>query len=251
MPPRSLPPLPSAPTHSPSSFLPIDIHNRQSGSDPDLARGAGDRRPRGLAKDDNKRPRSNSTPPDSRIVHDRSLQPRTGFPPVSANNSRAWAMTRGSSTGNVSVDVNVQAQGLIQMGGKSATHFLANFNPLRRRNSDIHPGGFTPGRSTPSTPVDSPVIPRGSISDGRPPTRLRKNSYQRPRILFYHKHEPHYGFTNFSTHPVIYQGRKYPTSEHLFQSFKVWEVHRQKVCGSYLTEIYHSSSLIDLGWPNI
>ena len=134
-------------------------------------------------------------------------------------------MTRGSSTGNVSVDVNVQAQGLIQMGGKSATQFLANFNPLRRRNSDIHPGRFTPGRSSTSTPVDSPVIPRGPITDGRPPTRLRKNSYQRPRILFYHKHEPHYGFTNFSTHSVVYQGRTYPTSEHLFQSFKVWEIH--------------------------
>jgi len=228
MPPRSLPPLPplpSAPTHSPSSFLPIDIRSPHSGSDPDLSRGAGDRRPRGLTKDDNKRPRSNSTPPDSRIIYDRSLQPRTGFPPVSANNSRAWAMTRGSSTGNVSVDVNVQAQGLIQMGGKSATQFLANFNPLRRRNSDIHPGRFTPGRSSTSTPVDSPVIPRGPITDGRPPTRLRKNSYQRPRILFYHKHEPHYGFTNFSTHSVVYQGRTYPTSEHLFQSFKVWEIH--------------------------
>lgn len=41
-----------------------------------------------------------------------------------------------------------------------------------------------------------------------------------PPILFYHKHEPHYGFTNFSNHPVWYQGRVYPTSEHLFQSFK-------------------------------
>lgn len=41
------------------------------------------------------------------------------------------------------------------------------------------------------------------------------------RILFYHKHNPHYGFTNFSSHPVVYNGKKYPTSEHLFQSFKV------------------------------
>ena len=43
----------------------------------------------------------------------------------------------------------------------------------------------------------------------------------RPRILFYHKNAPYYGFTNFSTHPVIYRGKRYPTSEHLFQSFKV------------------------------
>ncbi|KAG5720518.1 Swarming motility protein ybiA [Termitomyces sp. T112] len=39
-------------------------------------------------------------------------------------------------------------------------------------------------------------------------------------ILFYHSHEPYYGFTNFSNHPVVYKGKKYPTSEHLFQSFK-------------------------------
>lgn len=43
----------------------------------------------------------------------------------------------------------------------------------------------------------------------------------RHRILFYHKHDPHYGFTNFSAHAVQFQGKTYPTSEHLFQSFKV------------------------------
>jgi len=43
----------------------------------------------------------------------------------------------------------------------------------------------------------------------------------RQRVLFYHKNDPYYGFTNFSPHPVIYNNKKYPTSEHLFQSFKV------------------------------
>ncbi|KZT01543.1 DUF1768-domain-containing protein, partial [Laetiporus sulphureus 93-53] len=42
----------------------------------------------------------------------------------------------------------------------------------------------------------------------------------RREILFYHKDEPHYGFTNFSPHSVTYEGKRYPTSEHLFQSFK-------------------------------
>ncbi|KAG6832650.1 hypothetical protein H0H87_001023 [Tephrocybe sp. NHM501043] len=46
---------------------------------------------------------------------------------------------------------------------------------------------------------------------------------QHPRILFYHSHDPYYGFTNFSNHPVVYNGKKYPTSEHLFQSFKFQE----------------------------
>lgn len=52
-----------------------------------------------------------------------------------------------------------------------------------------------------------------------------RQSLPRKRILFYHKHDPYYGFTNFSPHPVIYNGKKYPTSEHLFQSFKVFSLH--------------------------
>ena len=35
------------------------------------------------------------------------------------------------------------------------------------------------------------------------------------------KHGPYYEFTNFSPHEVVYEGRRYPTSEHLFQAFKV------------------------------
>ncbi|KAG9312801.1 hypothetical protein JVU11DRAFT_6217 [Chiua virens] len=40
------------------------------------------------------------------------------------------------------------------------------------------------------------------------------------RILFYNAHDPYYGFTNFSSDPVEYKGKRYPTSEHLFQSLK-------------------------------
>jgi diaminohydroxyphosphoribosylaminopyrimidine deaminase/5-amino-6-(5-phosphoribosylamino)uracil reductase len=60
------------------------------------------------------------------------------------------------------------------------------------------------------------IAPQGSNS---------KPSSPRTRIPFYHKHHPYYGFTNFSPHPVIYKGKKYPTSEHLFQSFK-FQAHR-------------------------
>jgi len=35
------------------------------------------------------------------------------------------------------------------------------------------------------------------------------------------KHGPYYEFTNFSPHEVVYEGRRYPTSECLFQAFKV------------------------------
>lgn len=40
-------------------------------------------------------------------------------------------------------------------------------------------------------------------------------------IYFYRKDEPYYSFTNFSPHPVTYEEKRYPTAEHLFQSFKV------------------------------
>ncbi|KAK7682516.1 hypothetical protein QCA50_014316 [Cerrena zonata] len=60
-----------------------------------------------------------------------------------------------------------------------------------------------------------PTSPTSFSSLGQPWTMI-----QQPPILFYHKHEPHYGFTNFSAHEVVYNGKAYPTSEHLFQSFK-------------------------------
>ena len=44
---------------------------------------------------------------------------------------------------------------------------------------------------------------------------------RRERIAFYEKNKPFYEFTNFSAHDVVYGGKRYPTSEHLFQSFKV------------------------------
>ncbi|KAF5383215.1 hypothetical protein D9615_004957 [Tricholomella constricta] len=58
------------------------------------------------------------------------------------------------------------------------------------------------------------------------PVELRHYSRSAPtspvnRILFYDKNARYYGFTNFSYHPVTYRGNTYPTSEHLFQSFKV------------------------------
>lgn len=56
-----------------------------------------------------------------------------------------------------------------------------------------------------------------------PNTHSHHRSHSSPvrhRILFYHRGDPYYGFTNFSPHPVLYQGKIYPTSEHLFQSFK-------------------------------
>ncbi|KAJ3902766.1 hypothetical protein F5879DRAFT_804812 [Lentinula edodes] len=75
--------------------------------------------------------------------------------------------------------------------------------------------------------------------NGSPTTRnalsTSPDSYcPRPRILFYtdcssddydyesqvELDQPHFGFTNFSRHGVVFEGKRYPTGEHLFQAFK-------------------------------
>ncbi|KAJ7837966.1 hypothetical protein B0H14DRAFT_2310687, partial [Mycena olivaceomarginata] len=44
---------------------------------------------------------------------------------------------------------------------------------------------------------------------------------QRKRILIHpRRKDEFYGFTNHSPHPVTYNGKRYPTSEHLYQAFK-------------------------------
>ncbi|KAF7321664.1 DUF1768 domain-containing protein [Mycena kentingensis (nom. inval.)] len=72
------------------------------------------------------------------------------------------------------------------------------------------------------SPMSSTAPPVATSRRGSPRTPTRT------RILFYHKTDPHYGFTNFSAHPVIYDNKRYPTSEHLFQSFKFMP-HRPKL----------------------
>ncbi|KAH7884347.1 DUF1768-domain-containing protein [Phlebopus sp. FC_14] len=78
-------------------------------------------------------------------------------------------------------------------------------------------------------PLTAPVAPVGaSIA----PFRTKKT----PPILFYEKKAPFYEFTNFSPHDVHFRGKRYPTSEHLFQSFKFLDTHpeiaeRVRECG--------------------
>jgi predicted NAD-dependent protein-ADP-ribosyltransferase YbiA (DUF1768 family) len=45
--------------------------------------------------------------------------------------------------------------------------------------------------------------------------------YKGEAIEFYDSNKAYACFTNFSKHPVTLQGVSWPTSEHLFQSFKV------------------------------
>ena len=215
----------------PHSFHPIDSHSSQDASSLELKRETREGRPRQSTSDVKTRSRSSSTSPDGRFGHDNSLQHRTGFSCVSANGSRTWApdLTCGLIAENAEINVQFQGQDLIKGGGPPATQFVTKVDPRRQRNSVAHPPAPTSERMSVSSLVDSPVIPGAITNSAHVPNRLRKDSYQRPRILFYHKHEPHYGFTNFSDHPVLYQDRRYPTSEHLFQSFKVCRILRRIV----------------------
>ena len=77
-----------------------------------------------------------------------------------------------------------------------------------------------------STRRTNPVIPSRDPVERRRENAVHQVSNSKPssartRILFYHKNDPYYGFTNFSPHPVMDGGKRYPTSEHLFQASKV------------------------------
>ena len=156
------------------------------------------------------RARSNSTP-DKRLsvsghtvvtnVDHRKYQDRNTW---SAGSAPA-IVQRAPSTVQRSPSINARNQ--------SQTNLQLHRSPS---NSPTTPANIQRSPSNLATYVPSTLSRRFSKSSQHLPTPVRP----RP-ILFYHKHEPHYGFTNFSNHSVKYEGRVYPTSEHLFQSLKV------------------------------
>ncbi|KAL1754417.1 hypothetical protein FB107DRAFT_215695 [Schizophyllum commune] len=112
-----------------------------------------------------------------------------------------------------------------QYGGRAAaaSSRTARPSPFRALNPAYWccPRSNKPPRSQNQTPT-TPTRGQPSPKPRRDAPRNVKGVYraQPQRILFYHKHDAHYGFTNFSDHPVTYQGKVYPTSEHLFQALK-------------------------------
>ncbi|TRM64443.1 hypothetical protein BD626DRAFT_491843 [Schizophyllum amplum] len=110
----------------------------------------------------------------------------------------------------------------------------------------LAPHSYSPGYKSPPSSAgkrNAPYPRPASLASSRPvsadPVGMRSTPYHNTytvtsprssqisvasrtpeRILFYHKHDPHYGFTNFSDHPVEYRAKMYPTSEHLFQASK-------------------------------
>jgi len=238
--------------HDPSK-LPVR-HGSFSGQEPRLLvrRNSGDKGTgEWIDVDGEKRSRNrnNSAPPDNRHRHHpadhRPRRPpqggRAGFIPVSATESWAFAerwvntwWNPGRNQVQVQAEVQVRGQWAVrggQLRERQGQRKDVNRGRGRRSNHAVNHPTSTPApaprrTSTPPPAADPspPVIPtRVATTSGGMRLRnlLRKSSHKRRKILFYHKHQPYYGFTNFSPHPVVYRGKRYPTSEHLFQSFKV------------------------------
>ncbi|KAG8950811.1 hypothetical protein FRC00_007520, partial [Tulasnella sp. 408] len=81
-----------------------------------------------------------------------------------------------------------------------------------------HPPGHLP-EHPPSRLPDYP--PNKELPDRPPNSRRLPLKPPKPRpLLFYEENEKYYEFTNFAPYSVIFRGKVYPTSEHLFQARK-------------------------------
>lgn len=100
----------------------------------------------------------------------------------------------------------------LQASNTDASPALSPRAPRGSRSPNVSPTQrVSPSpQSSPLTTHPSPTSSGTTVSNGKP-----------KKILFYHAHDPYYGFTNFSPDPIQYDGKAYPTSEHLFQSMKV------------------------------
>ncbi|TRM64453.1 hypothetical protein BD626DRAFT_491873 [Schizophyllum amplum] len=106
-----------------------------------------------------------------------------------------------------------------QSGGRAPSNKTARPSPFRIFNPVywcLPAKGNAPRTTAPTTRG----LPTPRQHGGRSQAGKAAYPSAQQRILFYHKHDPHYGFTNFSDHPVTYEGKVYPTSEHLFQALK-------------------------------
>ena len=114
----------------------------------------------------------------------------------------------GQKQGPVTQHYTPRCDGLSQTSSASDVSFSnSHLKPPPQSASNDHTEADYP-------PLTAPVAPMGaSIAPFRTPRMAP--------ILFYDKNAPFYEFTNFSPHGVVYKGKTYPTSEHLFQAFKV------------------------------
>lgn len=126
----------------------------------------------------------------------------------------------------------------------SPKHAFSSNSPASPRSSPFLSPKEAVTSSVPASTRSSPFLSQNKLK--KTPSPLYKN-FPRKKIYFYNREDPYYGFTNFSSHPVKYEGKVYPTSEHLFQSFKVSRERRS----DQITHILSSSKVIVLFWQNI
>ncbi|KAF5367741.1 hypothetical protein D9758_009881 [Tetrapyrgos nigripes] len=111
-------------------------------------------------------------------------------------------------------------------GSLPGNHISPSGVPRSKSAQEIHTSPIRPlssryqaNRHT-MKPSDTLKVTQFYTAPNSPASNSHQGSPIRPKVYFYHKQDPHYGFTNFSSHSVMYKGKRYPTSEHLFQSFK-------------------------------
>ncbi|KAG9315170.1 hypothetical protein JVU11DRAFT_4295 [Chiua virens] len=128
---------------------------------------------------------------------------------------------------------------------------------------------YPPSNSFPKPPSPSASNNDGSEADYPPltapaaPTGASIAPFQASKtspVLFYDKNDPFYEFTNFSPHDVMYKGKTYPTSEHLFQAFKFLDNHPEiaeqiRTCGERpmlaFDEAHRNQKLVRSDWRQV
>lgn len=106
----------------------------------------------------------------------------------------------------------LEDRGYLSDGGKANIAPTSPALPPRTQRGS-HPPSASSAQRPSTSPQSSPLTTRPT-----PPSNTTFSNEKPNKILFYHAHDPYYGFTNFSSDPIEYNGKKYPTSEHLFQS---------------------------------
>ncbi|KAF9061124.1 hypothetical protein BDP27DRAFT_1338609 [Rhodocollybia butyracea] len=143
---------------------------------------------------------------------------------MSSNNHRSQPRQSTSKTSTSSSAHSTGSGLVLKVGSPPITYSYATATSsgLNMASGSITPAG-SPSIQSFSSELSEPTAPHPTTSTSKPlgqPDMEKSLTTPRRRILFYRRRDPHYGFTNFSTHSVTYNGKRYPTSEHLFQSFK-------------------------------
>ena len=177
---------------------------------------------------DSKDPSNPDSPIQCRVVQDRRTVLITSYIPPEQWDTKT--LQHISRLAEFPSDPNDRPQPLIQIGSPSSkanseesSSKVARAPPHAQRSQSYGKDHRQRQGSLSSTEGEAYEVNHDSHPD-TPQTTYQQSQRKRGKakpIYFYDKNDPYYGFTNFSSHKVMYKGKEYPTSEHLFQSFKV------------------------------